>query len=95
MTLGVDGKLRARTKEEKLLTSKLINDEVQYDGNDKDENTKIQMPLKGLKAAFTKIRKNETLNKKDIAVLRRFINEFTTVSIHANTVGKVVSETLT
>ena len=84
-----DGKLRTRTKEEKL---KLKKDEVQYEGDDNSDNTNLQTPLAGIKAAFTKIRKNETLSQKDIEVLRIFIDEFTTVSIHANTVEKVVSE---
>ena len=49
-------------------------------------------PLKGLKKAFTKIRKNEKLEEEDITPLREFIDEFTTVSIHENTVGKVVAK---
>ena len=84
-----DGKLRTRTKEEKL---KLKKDEVQYEGDDNSDNTNLQTPLAGIKAAFTKIRKNETLSQKDIEVLRIFIDEFTTVSIQANTVEKVVQK---
>ena len=49
-------------------------------------------PLKGLKKAFTKIRKNEKLEEDDITPLREFIDEFTTVSIHENTVGKAVAK---
>ena len=48
-------------------------------------------PLKGLKKAFTKIRKNEKLKEEDITPLREFIDEFTTVSTHENTVGRVVA----
>ena len=50
---GVDGKLRARTKEEKLVTNKQKTAEVNVD---EDDNASIKTPLKGLKAAFTKIR---------------------------------------
>ena len=48
--------------------------------------------LFGLKLAFEKLRKNQTLKSSDKRVLQEFIDEFTTVSIHGNTVGKVVAE---
>ena len=58
---------------------------------DKEDNTKTQTPLKGLKSAFAKIRKNEKLNNNDCNVVRKFVDEFTTVSTHRGTVGKVVA----
>ena len=76
---GEDGKLRSCTKEEKI--NARTNKSVPEKG-----------PLGGLKKAFTKIRKNQKLNEKeDIPALRQFIDEFTTVSTHENTVGKVVA----
>ena len=46
----------------------------------------------GLKLAFSKLRKNQKLLPADKTVLSKFIDEFTTVSIHGNTVGKCVAE---
>ena len=48
--------------------------------------------MSGLKSAFKKLRNNAKLNKKDIQSLARFIDEYTTVSIHGNTVGKDVAK---
>jgi hypothetical protein len=48
--------------------------------------------LRGLRAAFTKLRKNGKLNNDDKRALTRFIDEFTTVSIHGNTIGKTVAK---
>ena len=62
---------------------------MKRDGTVKGEEDR---PLRGLKEAFTKIRKNQKLDKDDTEVLRRFIDEFTTVSIHENTVGKKVAQ---
>merc|ERR1711954_538801 len=46
----------------------------------------------GLKSAFKKLRNNGKLDKKDILSLSRFIDEYTTVSIHENTVGQDVAK---
>ena len=48
--------------------------------------------MHGLKGAFKKIRHNGILNGDDIKSLTRFIDEYTTVSNHENTVGKVVAK---
>ena len=48
--------------------------------------------MQGLKSAFKKLRNNGKLNKKDILSLSRFIDEYTTVSIHENTVGQDVAK---
>ena len=58
----------------------------------KSENNPEKFPLKGLEKAFTKIRKNEKLEYDDITPLKEFIDEFTTVSIHENTVGKALAK---
>ena len=58
------------------------------DNDDKEKKG----PFQGLKRAFKKFRDNEILDETDINSIRRFIDEFTTVSIHENTVGKDVAE---
>jgi hypothetical protein len=58
----------------------------------KDDDTKKQGPFHGLTKAFKKFRNNEILNEDDMHPIRRFIDEFTTVSIHENTVGKDVAK---
>ena len=80
MVRGVDGELRAPAKEQ--------NENKNKDGNEKDKKGYLD----GLKLAFRKLRKNEKLNNEDKEVLAKFIDEFTTVSIHGNTVGKYVAE---
>ena len=80
MVRGVDGELRAPAKEQ--------NENKNKDGNEKDKKGYLD----GLKLAFRKLRKNEKLNDEDEEVLAKFIDEFTTVSIHGNTVGKYVAE---
>ena len=45
-----------------------------------------------MKLAFQKLRKNQTLETSDKRILQEFIDEFTTVSIHGNTVGQVVAK---
>ena len=57
----------------------------------KDDENKNKGVLRGLRQAFTKLRKNIKLNDDDRRALTRFIDEFTTVSIHENTVGTVVA----
>ena len=49
-------------------------------------------PLKGIANAFKKIRFNRKLTDEDIQVLVKFIDFFTTVSIHERTVGKDVAK---
>ena len=58
----------------------------------KDDENKNKGVLRGLKLAFTKLRKNIKLDDDDRRALTRFIDEFTTVSIHENTVGIVVAK---
>ena len=48
--------------------------------------------MHGLTKAFKKLRNNLPLNGDDIRSLRRFIDEYTTVCIHENTVGKHVAK---
>ena len=50
------------------------------------------MPMKGLTAAFKKLKYNEKLDDKDIKSLIGFIDSFITVSTHGNTVGKDVAK---
>ena len=57
-----------------------------------DDDKKQRGPFHGLKHAFKKFRNNETLDKDDMNPIRRFVDEFTTVSIHENTVGKDVAQ---
>ena len=47
--------------------------------------------MHGLTSAFKKIRTHGILNLIEITSLTRFIDEYTTVSIHENTVGKEVA----
>ena len=46
----------------------------------------------GLRKAFQKFRNDGSLNEKEEEAVRNFIDEFTTVSIHENTVGKEVAK---
>ena len=50
----------------------------------------VVKPLKGLKDAFVKLRNNKDLNEDEIKALIKMVDEFTTVSLHGNTVGKDV-----
>ena len=50
-------------------------------------------PLKGLANVFGKIKNDQMLENEDINVLTTFIDEFSTVSTHAQTVGeKIVNQ---
>ena len=51
-------------------------------------------PLKGLSLIFSKIKKDQKLEEEEIAVLTKFIDEFTTVSTHGPTVGENISSQL-
>ena len=57
---------------------------------EEEKDTKIEKPLKGLKEAFFKLRNNVELNQNEINALIRMVDEFTTVSLHCNTVGEDV-----
>jgi hypothetical protein len=46
--------------------------------------------MNGLKDAFKKLRNNGILKADDKTSLTRFIDEYTTVSINANSVGKML-----
>ena len=48
--------------------------------------------MHGLKSGFKKLRHNLKLNGCEIQSLTRFIDTYTTVSIHENTVGRVVAK---
>ena len=58
----------------------------------KDDKKKNKGVLRGLRQAFTRLRKNIKLDDDDRRALTQFIDEFTTVSIHENTVGRVVAK---
>ena len=79
MEQGVHGELKAPAKK-------------QSKDNKKQSKDKKKGYLYGLKLAFRKLRKNEKLEPENKKVLAKFIHEFTTVSIHGNTVGKYVAE---
>ena len=49
-------------------------------------------PFHGIKVAFKKLRSNTKLENEDKNALREFIDEYTTVSIHENTVGEDVAK---
>ena len=55
------------------------------------KDDKIEKPLKGIKEAFNKLRNDIDLNDEEIKALTRMIDEFTTVSLHKNTVGADVA----
>ena len=57
--------------------------------NQKDTNA--AKPLKGISRAFTSLRKNISLSREDLTVLKTFIDEFTSVTTHPPTVGNDVS----
>ena len=50
-----------------------------------------ELPFKGLTTAFRKLRENQNLEESDRKTLKNFIDEYTTVCTHENTVGKEVS----
>ena len=77
---GRDGKIKSPAK-------KISEDHKKDENNDKKRGY-----MSGLKLAFAKLRKNEKLDEDDKEVLANFIDEFTTVSIHGNTVGNDVAK---
>ena len=60
--------------------------------DEKYEKSKCKGYMHGLTDAFKKLRKNGKLVDDDTKALQKFIDEYTTVSIHENTVGKVVAK---
>ena len=50
--------------------------------------------MHGLKSAFKKLRHDGLLTDIERKSLRRFIDTYTTVSTHANTIGKVVAKVI-
>ena len=60
------------------------------------KNEKIEKPLKGVSEAFRKLKNDIALNEQETNALTRMIEEFTTVSLHGNSVGhdvvKIVKE---
>ena len=72
---------------------KLIKDEPDDELRPKKEDEQNKEGwMHGLKDAFKKLRNNGILNIDDIKSLTRFIDEYTTVSIHENSVGKDVAK---
>ena len=55
------------------------------DGND-------ERPFTGITEAFDKLRTDKDLTEKELKALINFIEEFTTVSLHENTVGRNVAQ---
>ena len=60
------------------------------------KNEKIEKPLKGVSEAFRKLKNDIALNEQETSALTSMIEEFTTVSLHGNSVGhdvvKIVKE---
>ena len=50
----------------------------------------VDCPLRGLSRIFSKMKNDQKLEPDEITVLTEFINEFTTVSTHEGTVGKMI-----
>ena len=70
---------------------KLVKDE---DGTLRERNEndlQSKAVFSGLKAASKKFRNNEKLTEKEISAVRNFIDEYTTVCTHENTVGREVA----
>ena len=55
------------------------------------EESDTQGPFQQLTGAFIKFRTNGTLTRDEINAVRNFVDEFTTVCTHENTVGKEVA----
>ena len=60
---------------------------------DKEEcDADVDRPFMGISEAFDKLRTDRDLTEKELKALVSFIDEFTTVSLHENTVGKDVAK---
>ena len=57
-----------------------------------DNDSDDEAIFKGLAKAFNKFRNDQKLNMEEESAVRNFIDEFTTVSIHENTVGQEVAK---
>ena len=60
--------------------------------DEKEQGDGCKGYMQGLTVAFKKLRNNWKLDDDDTGALQKFIDEYTTVSIHENTVGKVVAK---
>ena len=56
-----------------------------------EEKENIKGPFTGLSEAFKRFRNNETLENYEISAVIRFIDQYTTVCNHGNTVGREVA----
>ena len=56
------------------------------------EECNAEKPFIGISSAFDKLRTNKDLTDQEVHSLVNFIDEFTTVSLHENTVGKDVAQ---
>ena len=56
-----------------------------------EDEIKEKCPFTGLTSAFKKFRQNETLDDTETSAVTRFVDEYTTVCIHGNTVGREVA----
>ena len=59
---------------------------------DEKEDKTVHGWMDGLKSAFKKLRHDQKLNGYEIRSLTRFIDTYSTVSIHGNTVGTIVAK---
>ena len=88
----VDGSLNPRDEAEscdqEIQDSQIMEDDDLEKGQ---KNKPDKKPLfKGLENAFKKFRNNQQLNEHEVEAIINFIDEFTTVSLHENTVGREV-----
>ena len=58
----------------------------------KECNVDAEKPFVGITEAFDKLRTDRDLTEKEFKALISFIDEFTTVSLHENTIGKDVAQ---
>ena len=69
----------------------LVKDEDRTLRERNENDLESKAVFSGLKAAFKKFRNNEKLTEKEISAVRNFIDEYTTVCTHENTVGREVA----
>ena len=55
------------------------------------KDTRVRKPFQNIDIAFKKLRNDVPLNDEELDPLKNFVEEFTTVSLHINTVGKDVA----
>ena len=53
---------------------------------------KVEKPFKGISDVFKKLRNEVPLNDEELKPVKKLIEEFTTVSLHGNTVGEDVAK---